>query len=747
MVQVRHSHPLHESNEVDLNGWIEALPIELNTEQRKRLLSSCECAVQTIKQKPLSPNPYAWSNDYNPFHVGLEMANILADLNLDVDTLIAAILYRLAREKRLSLRHVRKEFGDVVATLLEHMLNMSQIRLVGGQDQRVLGQTESQSETMRKMLVTMLDDVRVVLLKLAERCCALRLSADSKQRSQKLAREAVQIYIPLAHRLGIGQLKWELEDFAFRYLEVDAYKRIAKQLSERRLDRERYLDDVLKAVNDGLKSEGIEGEVNGRVKHIYSIWKKMQRKNISFSEVYDIRAVRVLVPEVRDCYTALGLVHSLWGNISSEFDDYIAQPKANGYRSLHTAVVGPEDKVVEIQIRTFEMHEEAELGVCAHWVYKGVSERRHQESYEEKLNWFRQAVESYETEDALNVFADELNKGLKDNRIYTFTPKGHVVELPKGSTPLDFAYHVHTEVGHGCRGAKVNGRIVPLSYQLQTSDRVEVIVEKGGEPNNEWLRSELGYIYTTRAKLKIRTWFRQQNGQKREQVGRKLLEREIKRLSLNHINLKLLALQLGLNSVSELHANLGAGDIGIKQVLSQAQEMLDLGQEIEADTLPLVNNTPSVLSEALNVDVQGTGNYLSSIAECCKPLPGDVIRGYVTQGRGVSIHRSDCQQFLRLQRKSPERIMDVSLGKQQTGRFVTDVFIEAYDRTGLIRDISTLLANEHVNVRSLQTHTLEKEGLVHMTVCIELRDFEHLSIVLARLSRLSNVMHATRAQQ
>lgn len=752
MVQVRKLHPLHTKDLITFDAWIQSIPLDFSIEEEEVLALAFNLAVETLvsHKDALQENPYAWSPEYNPFHVGLEMANILADLHLDADTLAAAVLYRLVREERLSLEKVEHVLGKNIAALLENVLNMAHIHLVSDVDNSAFGETEVQSEAIRKMLVAMLDDVRVVLLKLAERCCALRLSKDQEERRVKLALEIVQVYIPLAHRLGIGQLKWELEDFAFRYLEPDSYKQIANQLSEKRLDRQQYIESVISTLEDKLEEENISGEVTGRVKHIFSIWKKMQRKNIGFNEVYDIRAIRILVPEVKDCYSVLGLVHTLWGNIPKEFDDYIAQPKENGYRSLHTAVVGPDEKVLEIQIRTFQMHEEAELGVCAHWRYKGMDTGVNADSYEEKLNWFRQSVEVYasESDDALQVFADELKADVETDRIYVFTPKGHVIELRQGATPLDFAYRIHTEIGHGCRGAKVNGRIVPLSYELVTGEKVEVIVEKGGEPNSEWLRSDLNYLNTTRAKLKVRAWFRQRDRADSLQTGKQILEKEFKRLSIQGIDYKKLAAQLSFASTEDLAVAVGLGDVGMQQVLHKAQEMLNIITPIQQEELlPEIVEQTERLPEA-NVSVKGVGSLLTSIAACCKPVPGDDIRGYITQGRGVSIHRQDCQQLLHLETREPERILNLDWGTQQAKEkqsFPVDVYIQAYDRTGLISDISNLLANENINVLAMNTIT-DAQSMVNMQLTIEVNSIQRLSFILSRFNRLNNVIQASRAK-
>ena len=447
---------------------------------------------------------------------------------------------------------------------------------------RFLGETQGQADKVRKMLVALVNDVRVALIKLAERTCAIRAVKDFPGRRERVAREVSNIYAPLAHRLGIGHIKWELEDLAFRYLEPDAYKRIAKLLDERRVDRQNFITDVVTTLEGKLAAYQIDGEVFGRAKHIYSIWRKMQRKNIGFSQVYDIRAVRILVPEVHHCYAVLGIVHTLWRNIPNEFDDYIANPKQNGYRSLHTAVIGPYGKVLEVQIRTSDMHQEAEFGVCAHWQYKGAdSSTQKGDSYEEKIEWLRQVLEWHEEMGGSGDVVDRLNADFDQDRIYVFTPDGHVVDLVQGSTPLDFAYHIHTEVGHRCRGGKVNGKIVPLTYQLSTGDRVEILTAKEGGPSRDWLRPTLGYLHSSSTRAKVQQWFKQRDRQDNISAGRALLEREFRRLALTSLDYKAVAEKLNFSQVDDMYASVGAGDINPGQVLRMAQQVIAEHEPVE----------------------------------------------------------------------------------------------------------------------------------------------------------------------
>ena len=595
------------------------------------------------------------------------------------------------------------------------------------------------------MLVAMVDDVRVALIKLAERTCAIRAvkNADDDKR-HRVAREVFDIYAPLAHRLGIGHIKWELEDLSFRYLEPEQYKQIAQLLHERRLDREQYIDNVVQQLRDELTAAGIQPEIDGRAKHIYSIWRKMQKKGLQFSQIYDVRAVRVLVPEVRDCYTALGIVHTLWRHIPKEFDDYIANPKENGYRSLHTAVLGPEGKVLEVQIRTLAMHEEAELGVCAHWRYKGTDVNSSSDHYEEKIAWLRQVLEWHEELGDIGGLADQLRVDIEPDRVYVFTPDGHAIDLPKGATPLDFAYRVHTEIGHNCRGAKVNGRIVPLNYSLQTGEQVEIITSKQGSPSRDWLNPNLGYITTSRSRAKIVHWFKLQARDQNVAAGKALLERELGRLDLPPVDFDKVAEKANLKNAEDMFAALGAGDLRLAHLVNLAQQLVE--PERGYDQLELIprRSAPYKPGKRGDVQIQGVGNLLTQMAGCCQPLPGDPIVGYITLGRGVSIHRQDCPSVLQLSGREPERIIQVSWGPVPEKTYPVEIFIRAYDRAGLLRDISQMLLNERINVLSMNTRSNKEDSTAQMLLTIEIPGLNALGRLLSRISQLPNIIEAKR---
>ncbi|WP_313519301.1 GTP diphosphokinase, partial [Pseudomonas sp.] len=704
---------------------------------------ACAFARQVEQQANAAQN--LWVEGTSSFQTGLEIAEILADLKLDQDSLIAAVLYRGVREGQIQLADVNQRFGATVAKLIEGVLRMAAISASLNPRQSLVLGTQAQVENLRKMLVAMVDDVRVALIKLAERTCAIRTvkNADDEKR-HRVAREVFDIYAPLAHRLGIGHIKWELEDLSFRYLEPEQYKQIAKLLHERRLDREQYITTVMDQLRSELAATGIKSDISGRAKHIYSIWRKMQRKGLQFSQIYDVRAVRVLVPEVRDCYTALGIVHTLWRHIPKEFDDYIANPKENGYRSLHTAVIGPDGKVLEVQIRTHAMHEEAELGVCAHWRYKGTDLKATSSHYEEKISWLRQVLEWHEELGDIGGLAEQLRVDIEPDRVYVFTPDGHAIDLPKGATPLDFAYRVHTEIGHNCRGAKINGRIVPLNYSLQTGEQVEIITSKQGSPSRDWLNSNLGYITTSRARAKIVHWFKLQARDQNVAAGKGLLERELNRLALLQVDYERLAEKANMKTAEDMFAALGAGDLRLAQLVNHAQQLVE--PERGTEQLELIprkhgGNKPGRRGD---IQIQGVGNLMTQMAGCCQPLPGDPIVGYITQGRGVSIHRQDCASVLQLESREPERIIQVSWGPVPVLTYPVDIVIRAYDRSGLLRDVSQVLLNERINVLAVNTRSNKEDNTASMSLTIEIPGLDALGRLLGRISQLPNIIEARR---
>ncbi|WP_375737736.1 GTP diphosphokinase [Pseudomonas boanensis] len=746
MVQVRAQQPVNTDGSINLEAWLDHVLSLDPVLDRALLKEACEFARDAELQSQAKDTQNRWAEGTSSFHTGLEIAEILADLKLDQESLVAALIYRGVREGKVPLATVQQRFGPVVAKLIEGVLRMAAISASMNPRQSMVLGTQAQVENLRKMLVAMVDDVRVALIKLAERTCAIRevKNADEEKR-HRVAREVFDIYAPLAHRLGIGHIKWELEDLSFRYLEPDQYKQIAKLLHERRLDREQYIADVMKQLREELAATGIKADISGRAKHIYSIWRKMQRKGLQFSQIYDVRAVRVLVPEVRDCYTALGIVHTLWRHIPKEFDDYIANPKENGYRSLHTAVIGPDGKVLEVQIRTHAMHEEAELGVCAHWRYKGTDVKSSSDHYEEKIAWLRQVLEWHEELGDIGGLAEQLRVDIEPDRVYVFTPDGHAIDLPKGATPLDFAYRVHTEIGHNCRGAKINGRIVPLNYSLQTGEQVEIITGKNGAPSRDWLNPNLGYITTSRARAKIVHWFKLQARDQNVAAGKAMLERELSRLALPPVDFEKLAEKCNLRAAEDMHAALGAGDLRLAHVVNAAQQLVEpergTNEQLELIPRRIHHHKPGKRGD---VQIQGVGNLLTQMAGCCQPLPGDPIVGYITLGRGVSIHRQDCASALQLASREPERMIQVSWGPAPEQTYPVDIIIRAYDRSGLLRDVSQVLLNERINVLAVNTRSNKEDNTAAMLLTIEIPGLDSLGRLLARIAQLPNIIEARR---
>jgi len=743
MVKVREDQPLTASGTVDIQQWLTRLQEDVRLREPERLVDACELAEKLELEAPRTHR--VWLSPGSSFRMGLEMADILGELKLDQATLEAAVLYRAVREGLLSLESVTKRFGEEVANLIDGVLQMAAISYPLAPDHG-MGQ-HNQQENLRKMLVNMVSDVRVALIKIAERTCALRQVKDAPlEKCLQVAREVADIYAPLAHRLGVGQLKWELEDLSFRYLHEDEYKAIAKLLAEKRLDRDRYIHDVVETIKSLMEAQHIHRyDVDGRAKHIYSIWRKMKRKRIDFSQVHDVRAVRILVPEVADCYTVLGIIHSRWHHVPNEFDDYIANPKKNGYQSLHTAVMGPENKVLEIQIRTFAMHDEAELGVCAHWRYKGHDTNAKSRSYEEKIAWLRQVLEWQDEVGGFGDLREGLSSDVAPDRIYVFTPDGHVIDLPRIATPIDFAYRVHTEIGHRCRGAKINGRIVPLTYKLKTGQQIEILTATKGGPSRDWLNPSLGYVRTSRARAKIQAWFKHQARDQNLDEGRVLFDREMRRLDVEGLDLPKLAKAVNYQNAEDMYAAIGAGDLRIGQVLHQAQQLFgETDDQEQLDRLLAKPKRQSSKATKSDITVLGVGNLKTSMANCCRPVPGEPIIGFITQGRGVTVHRQDCSNILQLRLDEPQRIIEVEWGERAQTRYPVTIEIQAWDRSGLLRDVTGLLGNEKVNVLAVNTLTDTDEGIARLRITLEVDGLESLGRLFSRIQQLPNVTEVRR---
>ncbi len=727
MVKIRDDLPKSADGSIDIAQWAQRISVN-RTDKEKALLQ--QAAMLNLEHG----GHHLTSVNESCLRQGLLTAETLLTLEPDVETLLAAVVYFPAHYGELSTELIQSTLGTEVATLV------SGIAQITTRTSQAKGSSSSaQHDNLRRMLLAVVEDVRVVLIKLAERITSLRAAAvlDKDVRTQ-FALETRDIYAPLANRLGIGQIKWELEDFAFRYLEPDAYKNIAKLLDEKRLDREIYIKNVIEQLKTSLGEEEIEADISGRVKHIYSIWRKMIRKNLDFSDIYDVRAIRILVPEVRDCYAALGIVHSLWQHIPKEFDDYITTPKENGYRSLHTAVIGPEGRTIEIQIRTFQMHQEAELGVAAHWLYKEGGKL--DPNYQKRLNSLRQILDwSEQAKDS--EFNEVLLQEVLEDRVYIFTPQGDVVDLPSGSTPLDFAYHIHTDLGHCCRGAKVNGSIVPLNYQLTSGEQVEILSIKEGNPSRDWLNPNLGYLKSARGRAKVHNWFKRQARDQNIIQGREMLEKEFKRVGLELSGLGKVLPKLGVKSLEDLYVAIGGGDLRISQVINALHKSDAAENEMETITPQLAKSS----SSHSEITIQGVGNLLCHFGRCCKPLPGDRIIGYITLGRGVTIHRQDCINVL-TKPEDENRLIQVQWGESGKNVYPVDVSIKAYDRQGLLRDITSILSNERINVIAVNTFTNKDDNIAHLVLTLEIPDLNGLMNILNKILQLPNILEASRSQ-
>jgi GTP pyrophosphokinase len=712
---------------ISLESLLQQMPEPLSQKDRELVERAYGlAAVAHSHQKRASGEPYIQHS--------LAVAQIMADLRLDSATIAAALLHDVAEDSIISVEDLRQDFGEEVAKLVDGVTKLGQIGKLSQMSYRDL--QDKEAESLRKMFLAMVDDVRVVLIKLADRLHNMRtLYALPEERQRRIAEETLEIFAPLANRLGIWQIKWELEDLGFRYLDPPKYQEITALLDERRADRERRIAHIIVVLEKRLKEEGIEAEIAGRPKHIYSIYEKMNRKGLPFEQIHDVRGVRIIVNTVRDCYAVLGIVHSLWRPIPGEFDDFIATPKDNMYQSLHTSVVGPDGKPLEIQIRTYEMHRRAELGIAAHWRYKEHAKR--DAVFEAKIAWLRSLMEwRQEVTDAWE-FIDSLKSDVfQYDRVYAFTPKGDIVDLPAGSTPIDFAYQIHTEIGHRCRGAKVNGRLVSLDYQLKTGDQVEILTTKRGRPSRDWLNPHLGYIKTSRARQKIRQWFKRQDRAETVAQGREILERELKRLGLDQKSYEEIATLLKFDKVDDLLAAIGYGDINAQQIAARLTETEREEEELE---LPEAAPPPSLVPE---ITVRGVGDLLTKVAGCCHPLPGDPVVGYVTRGRGITIHRQDCRNILYLEDK--ERLIEVDWGKDIKQVFPVMIQVLAYDRTGLMRDITEITAGERINISAANVATHPKDHTAVITATLEINSIVQLSRVLAKIERLPNVFEARR---
>jgi GTP pyrophosphokinase len=717
-------------DDATLAAWLATLRARVPTPDADAIAAAIELAAPTYVDRTVPAGESMLAR-------ALAVADMLLQLKLDHETVAAALVFRAFELESDLAARVRERLGNVVAGLAEGVIRMAQIEVLAGRGRSGPrpGEQAAQLEALRKMLLAMVQDVRVVLIKLVDQTHELRVVV---RRSDEALRRAAgelarDIFAPLANRLGVWQLKWELEDLSLRILEPDAYKRVASLLDEKRADRERYIDGVITVLQRELAAAGVRAEVTGRPKHIFSIYKKMQTKGVDFESLYDVRAVRVLVSSIKDCYAALGLVHHLWSPIPREFDDYIARPKSNGYRSLHTAVVGPDAKAIEVQIRTHEMHQNSELGVAAHWRYKEGS--RPEGGYDQKIAWLRQILEwKDELRDAGDL-AEQFRSALSEDTVYVLTPQGRVIDLPKGATPIDFAYHVHSELGHRCRGAKVDGVMVPLNTPLANGQQVEILAAKQGGPSRDWLNAQLGFLKSHAARTKVRQWFNRQNYEADLAQGRALLDKELQRHGRTAVPIDELAAAFGYAKAGDFLADIGRGEIGAKQLHDALAK--DAAPAPPAEE-PLLKRQPRSRTSG-SVLVVGVDKLLTLTARCCKPAPPEPIIGFITRGRGVSVHRANCVNVKRL---DPERRVPAEWGAAEGAVFPVDIEINAVDRTGLLRDISEVLSRERINVTA--TNSASGDLAARMRFTLEVRDLEQLQRVLAMLREVRGVMRALR---
>ncbi len=667
------------------------------------------------------------------------LAANLAELRADAAARAAGLLFAVPEYLPAASDRLAERFDPAVAALVGGVSRLNRLRVVtrglAVADEKA---KHAQAEILRKMLLAMVEDIRVVLIRLASRTQTLRfLGKASDDLRRPVARETLDIYAPLANRLGIWQLKWELEDLSFRFLEPELYKRIARELDERRAEREGFIAEAIATLNREIAAAGIAAEVTGRPKHIYSIYSKMQQKGLEFDELYDVRGLRVLVDTVKDCYTVLGIVHNLWAPIPKEFDDYISRPKGNQYRSLHTAVAGPDGRALEVQIRTHEMHRHAELGVAAHWRYKEGKGAR-DEAYDDKIAWLRQVLAWRDEVVGSAEWVEQSKRAALDDTVYVLTPQGRVIDLPRGATPIDFAYSLHTDLGHRCRGAKVDGVMVPLDFRLDNGQRVEIVGAKTGGPSRDWL-TQPGYLASSRARSKVRQWFNAEELARTIAAGRTLVEREIAREGATSVKLETLATQFGFAKADDFFAAVGREEIGPRalQVAVRGPEPV---QPVPEETL--VTKKSKAAPGASGILFVGVDRLMTQLARCCKPVPPDAIVGFVTRGRGISVHRRDCRSLAQLLVRHPERAIESQWGARAAAVFPVDIVVQAHDRQGLLRDVSEVLSRERINVTAVNTQSRQHVATMLFTVEVENRD--HLQRALAQIGEVKGVFSAAR---
>ncbi|MCE5259245.1 MAG: bifunctional (p)ppGpp synthetase/guanosine-3',5'-bis(diphosphate) 3'-pyrophosphohydrolase [Chloroflexi bacterium] len=661
----------------------------------------------------------------------IEVAVILLDLHMDIPTIIASLLHDTVEDTTVTLADIKLEFGPIVARLVDGVSKLQHVKEKSHLDRATL--SEVQAENLRKMFLAMVDDIRVIIIKLADRLHNMRtLQFLAEDRQKRMAQETLDIYAPLANRLGIWQLKWQLEDLSFRYLDDEAYHRIAQLVAEKREERAAYLEQVIDILKKRLVEEGITARITGRPKHLYSIYHKMQEKNRDFDQIYDVRGVRIIVLDIPACYHALGIVHSLWRPIPGEFDDYIASPKENFYQSLHTAVVALQGKPLEVQIRTEKMHQVAEYGIAAHWRYKDGGAHR-DESLETKIAWLQRNTDWREDVEDAHQFVEGMRSDVFAERVYVFTPKGDIVDLPKGSTPVDFAYDIHSEIGHRCRGAKVDGRLVALDYQLKNGEQVEILTAKQGGPSRDWLNPHLNYVSTQKARQKIRQWFRHEKREENIAAGREILDRELRRLGFDQESYTEIATLFNFSKLEDFLAEVGFGSISPSQIAAKIDEPgSDKNQALKLKAIP-----ESAVSE---VTVAGVGDLYTRMGNCCSPVPGDAIVGYITRGKGITVHRQDCPNVINM--RDTERLIPLSWGRTAQAYPVV-IRIEAFDRSGLLRDITSVMADLNINMSAANINT-GADHTANIVATVGIRSITQLSDLITKLLNVRDVLEVRR---
>jgi GTP pyrophosphokinase len=731
MVAIKSKFTRVQDGSIDLPLWLQQIAAHYHFKNTNQLDAACRFIDTSCK---------GLTTFYGQpcIEQSLEMAEIILDLSHDQEAAAAAIISSGLHYAPIKQETIQTEFGENIAKLVHGISKIAIVNTLA----KVQTRDHTQIDRLRKILLAMAADIRVVLIKLAERTCLMRgIKNINPIERKRLAQETMDLYAPLANRLGIGQLKWELEDLSFHYMDPDTYKAIATYLAERRIDREQRIHEIINRLKDKLHEANIQGDISGRAKHIYSIFLKMQRKHLDYKDIYDASAVRVLVSSIEDCYSALSIAHELWEHIPEEFDDYISNPKPNGYRSIHTAVVTPDGKNMEIQIRTKAMHEESEHGVAAHWVYK--ENKPSQSSYESKITFLRQLLAWHKDVAKEEATLEKLDQQMFAERVYVFTPAGEILDLPEGATPLDFAYQVHTNLGHRCRGAKINGHIVPLTYSLKTGDQIEIIAIKEGSPSRDWISKDSAYIKTPRARAKIAQWFRQQDVTQYVELGKHNLEREFARSGIHHPNLQKLAAAFNFKDDDALFAAVGHGIVRPAQVIHAAQSESQRSVEPHSTLI----QPKKVIPDTPHLMVAGTDALLTRIARCCKPIPGDQIIGYITQGRGVSIHRKSCNNLANLQQSKQGRLLEVSWDAKQLGSYLVDLQIKARGKEDLLKEITAILPTLKIDLVTLNSTISKKTQMIFITMTVQIRDLTTFQQLLSALKHIPNIIDIRRIRE